>query len=301
MAERQHGVVARRDLIEAGVSRHAITHRLAGGRLHVLYRGVYAVGHSVLTRDAIRMAAVLAAGPGAVLSHRAAMAHWGLGASHVLEVTLGRPRRQLPGVRVHLLPLPQDEITTERAVPITTVPRTLFDIATEASKSQVERAMHEAEVRRLNDRLSLPDILSRYPGRNGAATISAILEDGATLTRSELESRFLVFVRRMRLPKPESNVTLFVGDRWFECDCLWRNARVIVELDGRATHDTSLAFENDRARDRILMAHGWRVVRVTWRHLHLEPEALAYDLRTLLSSGSGTAPSRSTSQLPSAS
>lgn len=298
-ANRQHGVVSRRQLLESGVGREAIQHRLEMGRLHRVHRGVYAVGHSILTQDGTRMAAVLASGPGAVLSHRAAMAHWGLRASGWLEVTVARSHRQLPGIRIHLLPLPEDEVTTERGVPVTTVPRTLFDLATVLPRYQLERVMHEAEVQRLNHTLSVPDLVRRHPRRKGAATIRAILAKGIRVTRSELESQFLAFVNKVRLPAPEVNVALFVAGRWLECDCLWRSARVIVELDGRATHDTPRAFESDRVRDRILMARGWRVVRVTWRQLHHEPEALAYDLRTLLTSDSGTAPSRSTFQLRS--
>ncbi len=301
LAGRQHGIVSRRNLVEAGVSRDAIKHRLCHARLHVVYRGVYAAGHPELTPDGIRIAAVLAAGPGAVLSHRAAAAHWGLRHPTALDVTVERSRRQLRRIRIHTLPLPEDEITTERAVPVTTVPRTLFDLASVLSRPQVERAIHEAEVRRHTDSLSLPDLICRYPNRRGAAMIRAILEDGATITRSELEIRFLSFIRNAELPLPVMNVPLLVAGIWIECDCVWRDARVIVELDGRAVHDTAAAFERDRARDRMLQARGWRTVRVTWRQLRDEPEALAYDLRALLTASAGIAPSRRISHRPSSS
>jgi very-short-patch-repair endonuclease len=262
---------------------------------------VYAVGHSVLTADAVRMAGVLAIGPAAVLSHRAAAAHHGLRPFAGIEATLEQPHRRRPGIRLHQLPLPPDEVTMVRSVPVTTVPRTIFDLAAVVPRAQVERAMHEADLRRLGDCLSLPDLLDRYPMRRGAATIRAILKDGAMHTRSELEARFRSFLARKRLPRPEVNVPLFVGARWIECDFLWRDARVIVELDGRIAHDTARAFERDRTRDRALTARGGRMIRVTWRQLHGEPEALVYDLRTLLSAETGTAPSRSTFQLPSVS
>lgn len=197
--------------------------------------------------------------------------------------------------------LPGDEITTVSAIPVTTVPRTLFDLAAVLPRAQVERAINEAEVQGRTDRLSLPDLVTRYPRRKGVAMIKAILDAGALLTRSELEVRFLSFLRRTSLPAPEVNVPLFVAGRWFECDCVWRDARVIVELDGRAAHDTAAAFERDRARDRKLHARGWRIVRVTWRQLNDEPEAVAYDLRALLSAESETAPSRSTFHSPSVS
>ena len=301
LADAQHGVVARRSLLEAGVPRHAITHRLAGGRLRILHRGVYAVGHRVLTPDGRRMAGALAMGPDAVLSHQAAAAHWGLRPFGGIEVTLERQRRRRPQIRSYQLPLPADEITNERDVPITTPPRTLFDLAAVVPRIQVERAIHEADVRRLNDRLSLPDMLRRYPHRRGAATIAAILRDGARRTRLELEARFLAFLERAGLPKPEANAPILIAGRWIECDCVWRDARVIVELDGREVHDTAFAFERDRARDRSLQARGWRTVRVTWRQLRDEPTALAYDLRAILTASAATAPSRRISQRPSSS
>jgi hypothetical protein len=131
--------------------------------------------------------------------------------------------------------------------------------------------------------------------------IEAILRDGAVLTRSELEVRFRTFLSDAALPSPVFNAPLYSGDRWIEVDCLWDEQRVIVELDGRAVHGTAAAFERDRARDSALSAHGWRVVRITWLQLRDEPEAAAYDLRALLTSSTGTAPSRRISQVPSSS
>jgi very-short-patch-repair endonuclease len=301
LARRQHGVVSRVQLLDAGVGREAVQHRLDHRRLHPLYRGVYAVGHRVLTPDGRRMAGVLAMGPGAVLSHRAAAAHWGIRHFSGVEVTLQQRRHQRPGIRIHQLSLPSDEVTTARGVPITTPTRTLFDLAAVVPRIQVERAIHEADVQRRNDHLSLPDLLKRYPRRRGAGTIRAILRDGARRTRRELEARFVAFVERFALAKPEFNAHLLVAGTWIECDCVWREAGVIVELDGREVHATAFAFERDRARDRKLQARGWRTVRITWRQLQFEPEAVAYDLRALLTTPAGTAPSRSNSQRPSSS
>src|SRR5438874_911801 len=143
LAEVQHGVVSRDHLLRAGMTRDAIKHRRRRGRLQRLYRGVFAVGHTNLTADGWRMAAVLAAGPGAVLSHRGAGAHWQIWRSEFIEVTLVRRRRQFQGVRVHELPLPADEVTIERGVPVTTVPRTLFDLAAVLPRRHVERAINE--------------------------------------------------------------------------------------------------------------------------------------------------------------
>lgn len=226
------------------------------------------------------MGAVLAVGPGTVLSHRSAAALLALQPYLALEVTAGA-RRQRPGIRIHTSPLPPDEVTTVRAIPVTGVSRTLFDLAAVIPAHKVERLVNEAEVQRLTDELSLADMVERYPGRRGVRTIKPIvtsLESGTILMRSELESRFLAFIRSAGLPPPILNAHLL----GFECDCLWREQRVVAELDGRATHDTSAAFERDRARDRALAAGGWRTVRITWRQLHEEPESIAADLRRML-------------------
>jgi very-short-patch-repair endonuclease len=280
LAERQHGVVSRAQLLHAGAGVGAIDHRVVGERLHVVHLGVYSVGHSALAIDARRMAAVLAAGPRAVLSHRAAAAVWQLKSSDHLEVTAPTERRR-PGIRIHRSKLPPDEITTIRAIPVTTIPRTLLDLAATLPDHQLERVVNEAEAQGLRDRLSLADLVARYPGRKGLRTIKQILERlqaGTTVTHSELEARFLAFIRKTGLPSPALNAHLM----GFECDCMWRDQRVVVELDGHATHDNFGAFERDRARDRALAAGGWRTVRITWRQLHAEPESIAADLRRVL-------------------
>jgi very-short-patch-repair endonuclease len=287
LAEGQHGVVARAQLLRLGVGRRAIEHRLQHGRLHPIHHGVYAVGHRVLSKEARWMAAVLAAGPGAALSHRSAAALWGLRRStrSRIEVTVATQRRPRPGIQMHRGRLAPDEVTVVDGIPVTTVLRTLLDLAAVIPPRQVERAVHEAEVRRLSDLLSLDDLVVRHPRRRRIATIRAVLAAGrigAIVTRSELEDRFLAFVDAAGLPRPEVNTSLRVGGRWIEADCVWRAERLIVELDGHATHGTAAAYERDRARDRTLNAAGWRVVRVTWRQTHDEPNALAADLRTLL-------------------
>ena len=209
-----------------------------------------------------------------------AAAIWAIRASRYLEVTAPSERRR-PGICVHRSRLPPDEKTEVRRIPVTTVPRTLLDLAAVVPSDQLERAVNEAEIQGLRDVLSLPDLLARYPGRRGVLTLKEIqtrLKAGARYTRSGLEDRFLLFIRRKRLPLPRVNPNL----HGYECDCVWPEHRLIVELDGRAAHDTAVAFDRDRARDRALAAHGWRVVRVTWRQPHQSPEALAADLRRML-------------------
>jgi hypothetical protein len=206
-------------LLDARVGKEAIRHRLETGRLQEIHRGVYAVGHRRLTRAGRWNAAVLAAGPGAALSHRSAAALWGLWHSDRLEVTVPKYRLR-PGIKIHTSPLQADEVTSLQAIPATTVPRTLLDLATVLPAHQVERAANEAEVRRLTDPLSLADLVDRYPRRQGIRTIKAILsrlQAGAKITRSELEARFLAFVRETGLPSPDTNVRVL----GFECDFVW--------------------------------------------------------------------------------
>jgi hypothetical protein len=233
------------------------------------------------------MAAVLAAGRGAVLSHTSAAGLLSIRhpANSHIEVTAPRRIRPPKGVRAYRRSLPDDEITVVDAISVTTVPRTLLDLATVLSPRQVERAIEEAEVKRLYDALSLADLVERYPGRRGTRVIKAILavdRIGSTITRSDLEERFLALLEPRSLPQPELNVPLAVNGGWIEADCVWRPQRLVVELDSRTIHGTPRAFERDRARDRALHAAGWRVVRVTWRQLHREANRLVADLRILL-------------------
>ena len=154
-----------------------------------------------------------------------------------------------------------------------------------APPTQVERAVHEAEFLRLHDPLSLAQLLTRYPRRPGTRAIQAVLDRGqvpTTIPHNELEDAVLDFAHRFGLPRPEMNVVLTVGGKTYEVDSLWRERRVFAERDGRAAHDTSAAFERDRARDRALTAAGWRVIRITWRALHEAPATLAADLRAIL-------------------
>ncbi len=287
LAERQHGVVAREQLLTLGLGPGAIEHRLRRGRLHRVHRGVYALVKRVPTREGRWMAAVLAAGPNAVLSHRSAADLWGLGpfARRRSEVTVGVRRRAGPDVEVHCAALREDELTERHGIPVTTATRTLLDLAAVLPRHRVERALREAELQRLGDAASLGRLLQRHPRRRGTATLRSILASGRTgenVTRSELEERFLLFVGRAALPRPNINAHVEIAGRLIECDCVWPRQGLIVELDGHAAHGRRSAFEADRARDRAFNAAGWRVVRVTWRQLDRETTALVADLRSLL-------------------
>ena len=233
------------------------------------------------------IAAVLAAGAAAVLSHRSAAALWGLRATSVtrVDVTIPRWSRARAAIRWHQAALAADEVAVERGVPVTTPARTLLDLASVLSAQQLERAVDQAEALRLTDYGSLMNLVARHGRRHGVPALRRILDAGligAVVTRSELEARFLAFLDAYDLPRPEVNVPLATAAGWFEVDCLWRRERVIVELDGYAHHGTRAGFERDRARDRALQAAGWRVVRVTWRQLHEAPRLVATELRAIL-------------------
>jgi very-short-patch-repair endonuclease/predicted transcriptional regulator of viral defense system len=298
LAERQHGVIARKQLLRIGFTPKAITVRLRTGRLHPIHRGVYAVGHKRISLDGRRMAAVLACGDGAAMSHRDGAATHGMRQCNrrVFEVTVPRKQRARPGIQLHCALLPADEVTTVRGIPVTTVPRTLLDLAAVCPRREVEKAMKEAEVARLWDRLSLPRLTARYPHHRGAATIRAILESlaaGDEITKEEIVSLFLRLIDGANIPRPALNQ--WVGKH--ECDCVWPRQRVMVELDGYAVHGTRSNFETDRERDRFLHARGWLVIRVTWRQLRDDPEGVVRDLRAVLANcgkarPTGAAPAR---------
>jgi hypothetical protein len=206
-----------------------------------------------------------------------------LRASRYLDVTAPTQKRTIKRIRVHRSRLRPDEITTSHGIPVTTVPRTLLDLAAVLPPRQLERAMNEAEVQGHGDSLSLPDLLHRYPGRRGTPAIRAIFaQQGFRITKSELEERFLAFIDNFGLPRPETNVSLQIDGIWLECDCVWGAERLVVELDGYAFHGTRAAFHADRARDRRLHARGWWVLRITWHQLQVDARGLARDLRAVL-------------------
>jgi very-short-patch-repair endonuclease len=248
-----------------------------------VHRGVYAiVGPRLLTKHGRWLAAVLACGPGAVLSHHAAAALWGMRRGSRVEVTVPRggrkPRR---GIKLHYANLPADETTTHEGIPTTTVPRTLLDLSAVVQRDELRSAVRQAEQLRLTDRLWVGDLILRYPRKPGIPILKAVVEEaqkGLNVVRSELEERFQAFLLNARLPLPATNVLI----EGLEVDCVWPAERFIVELDGRAAHDTIDSFEQDRARDRRLEAAGWRVVRVTWRQLHDNLAELEGDLSRLL-------------------
>lgn len=283
LAARQHGVVTRRQLLGAGVSRGVIDRRLRSERLRPLHRGVYLVG-PILPPLAREMAACLACGPTAVLSHRSAAAVWGFvrpGRRRAFDVSIrpgGGTRR--PGIAIHRPEgVEADERTVFEGVPITTPARTLYDVARMLRPKALERAISEALACGRITPEELVAVGRRYAGRpGGRRLVEALGEDGPRLTRSEAEARFLRLLRRAGLPLPLVN-RVVAG---YEVDFHWPKKGLVVEVDGFAYHGSRRSFEGDRARDADLSRSGLRVVRVTWKQLVNEPFVLAAHLGALL-------------------
>jgi very-short-patch-repair endonuclease len=287
LARSQHGVVGRIQLMELGVGRRAIAARLRSGRLHRIHAGVYAVGHTVLSREGRWMAAVLASGPDVALSHWSAAALWGirLNSRTRVDVTVPHATRSSAAIRRHVSDVPTDERTVVEGIPVTSVPRTVLDLAATQPAAVVEAMLREVEFRQLWDRLSLADLVDRYPGRRGVRKVRQALElvrdVPAGRFRSPLEERFAVFLDRNRLPRPLFNDWIALGERRFQVDCHWPKGKLLIELDGWQAHGGRRAFRRDRQRDRLLAAAGYTVVRITSAQLEDEPERLAADLRAL--------------------
>jgi Protein of unknown function (DUF559)/Transcriptional regulator, AbiEi antitoxin len=270
LARRQHGVVVRAQLIALGLSRDAIEGRVKRGLLHSVHRGVYAVGHLALARNGRFIAATLACGEGAALSHFSAAVLWGLleDRGQKIHVTAER-QRKCRGVVVHQAPL-QGERLRRQGIVVTTPARTLVDLADVVTRRRtLERAFDEAEYLRLDWEGAVP----RH-GRRGSALLASVLArhtPGSTRTLSELEEMFLALCDEHGFPRPEVNSHI----EGYLCDFVWRDQRLIVETDGGAAHGTRRARERDPIRDAELQLAGWMVMRTPYMRLSDEPDAVA--------------------------
>ena len=275
-------------LVERGWSETAIDKRIRAGRLHRVHAGVYSVGHRLLTRQGLWMAAVLASGADALLSHWSAAALWGIRPNRRsrIDVTVAHRSRSSRAIHRHVSTVPEDERAVHEGVPVTSVHRTIFDLAAAEDIDGAVAMVKEAEYLNRWDRLSLPDLVERYPGKRGSRKVRSALqrleEEPAGRTRSKLEERFAPFLRRRQLPLPRFNDSILLGAKRYQVDCHWPGTNRIVELDGWEGHRTRSAFREDRERDRRLAAAGYIVTRLTWNQLDDEPEAIAADLRALL-------------------
>jgi hypothetical protein len=288
IAARQHGVISRRGLLRLGASPTQIHDRVRSGLLHPIHHGVYAVGHTNLTVEGRFMAAVLAGGPTAVLSHHAAAyLHRLLGTPPSLPHVTATPKGlSRPGITIHSGSLTRADKTRRSEIPVTTVNRTILDMAGELEAFWLERLLAEAYFRGHRNQRAVLGLIERHPHRAGITALREILEAGHhTLGRTEspLEDRFALFLAQRRLERPELNPTITVAGKKIRPDCLWRRPRMVAECDGRDAHTRRGTWENDKVRDRRLLVAGLAPVRVTSEQLDdvAKADALEADLRAL--------------------
>jgi very-short-patch-repair endonuclease len=290
LAARQHGVVSWEQLWALGHGRRAVHRLVAKGWLHRVHRAVYAVGHKRLSVKGQWMAAVLACGPGAALSHAHAAALHDLRTtpSGLIDVT-APGRRHVTGVRAHRArTLDPHDVTVVDGIPVTTVARTLLDQAEHLSPQRL-RTLLEATLRRdLFDLAQISATIARNPGRHGIAPLTealTYLADEAPWTQSEKERHFLEFARAHGLPEPRVNVVVLHDP----VDFFWPASNLIVEVDGWEFHKTHEAFEADRLKDAKHHVAGYLVLRITARRIERDAPAVAAEIRVLLRRGSALA------------
>jgi Protein of unknown function (DUF559) len=298
LSRTQNGVFGLDQLRALGMTGRMVHGRTATGRLHRIHHTVYSlVPKELLKRNGLYMAAVLACGPGAVLSHRSAAAllelrDWG----HTkIEVTVPRrSSRRHDGVKVHRsTTLTAQDVTVVDNIPCTTVARTLFDLAEVVTGRQLERSFDQAEIAEVLDLEAIQDQLARNPTRPGAKAVNRVLTEhyiGRTPTWSENEEALLAITRPLGIPDPDTNQFMILEDGGppLRVDFVWRDQRVIVEADSRKWHDTRQRFEIDRQRDQRLVAAGWTVIRTTWKQMTQRPHELRRILLKLLSPAPGS-------------
>jgi very-short-patch-repair endonuclease len=273
LARKQRGVLTRRDLLDLGFSSKAIKHRIAGGRLHVVSRGIYAVGRPQLSREGRWMAAVLACGPDAALSHRSAGALWGIigERSDSIDVSVRhRVEADRPGLRVRGRPaLLADETTSHRDIPLTQPIRTLIDLATELSPRRLERAVNEADKRDRIDPESLRRALDGHAGEPGVRLLRVLLDRRTfRLSDTELEVLFRPIAAQAGLPTPLTKEMV----NGFEVDFYWPNLGLVVETDGWRYHRTASAQTRDALRDQTHTAAGLTPLRFSHYQVKHEPQ-----------------------------
>jgi len=280
LADRQHGVVAAWQLVALGISHDAVLRRAAAGRLHRIYHGVYAVGYSKLTPKGHRMAAVLAYGPEAVLSHQTAAAQWNIGQpSSKFHVTTPTSRRSRPSIRAHTAILHPEDVTVRDGIPITSVARTILDLAATLHHDALTRLIEEADRKERFDLKALDRTIARRPQAAGVRRLKAVLSAyrGTADTRSKLERDFRKLIAQAGLPEPQYNVVV----AGLTVDVYWPEWKLVVELDGELYHNSPRAFETDRIRDATLQKIDVRVLRVTGKRMDDDPAAVLTDVLAL--------------------
>jgi very-short-patch-repair endonuclease len=298
-AAEQHGVVALGQLRALGLTDHQVYSRVERGWLHRSSPGVFAVGHPRLTPDGRRMAAVFSCGEGALLSHLSAARAWGLleGGDSRIDVLVRHESGGIEGAsgvrRRHTRRLLAEDRAMLRGIPITSVPRTLLDVAGEQRGRLVRRAVHEAEVRDMLDVAAVLRAIECHPGRRGTRALRTALGISAPdPTNSQFAAAFARLCARHGLPAPKLGVHRDIGGRLAECDAVFDAERVIVELDSERIHRTRLKFHTDRERDAQAAAQGWLVVRLTWHRVTRDAPAVAAQIRQILAVRTAVAPDR---------
>ena len=284
LAASQHGTVEYGQLIRLGFTRRAVDGMVSRKRLHRIHRGVYAVGHPRLTREGRYMAAVLACGPDAVLSHWSAAALWGVlrPMEQVIAVWAPAHRRSHGNVKVHWTRAldPRDH-TVRDGIPVTTVPRTVLDLAALGNEPMLKKATNQADRGGWLSPGVLTDLQERHRGRAGTAAFRAAtanLTPQTRRTQSDLEVAFLALCRKHELPEPTMNSNML----GFRVDAHFAGTKLVVELDFYDYHRTPAEFDNDRRRDAALKLEGYEVLRVSDAWLDTDPHGVARTVRGLL-------------------
>jgi very-short-patch-repair endonuclease len=275
IAREEHGVVSIRQLAACGLDRAAVRRRTGTGRLHRVHRGVYAVGHDALTTQASFVAAVLACGDGAVLSHYAAAAYWGFRRwdGRIPRVTVTGAQRRVAGLRVHRARrLDRRDVMRRNGILVTSPARTLLDLAADLRPRELRRAARQAQAERHVNVRQLADMLTRAQGHRGAGALRGLVADGPAPTRSELEDIVLDLLDSAGIARPQINTTLRLDGRTVSPDFLWPEQRLVVEADGAAYHTGALVRAHDAERQALLEAHGYRVLRITWQQAVRHPQ-----------------------------
>lgn len=269
-------------LLDLGLSEEAIQRRIVLGRLRPIHRGVYAVGHSALTARGRRIGALLACGDGAVLSHQTAADHWNIRptASPRIHVSLTtRSGRRRPGIAIHRpRRLPTHEITRHEGLAVTTVARTLLDLADAVSVADLRKAIERSDDHKLFDGKQIHAVIAEHPGRRTKKLEKALDDADFGFKRSPLESDFLALCRRYGFPRPEVNVQV----AGYEVDFFFREHRLVVETDGWTSHGRKRAFEADQVRDVAMAKAGLQHVRFSHDRIATKAEDVANDLSSLL-------------------
>jgi very-short-patch-repair endonuclease len=286
--------VCRRQLYDLGYSRSGIARKVEARRLHRLHRSVYALGHKRLTAKGRWMAAVLACGPGAVLSYAEAAALHDLRQIPSGRINVTAPsRHNLPGIRTHYVrTVHPEDTTTVDAIPVTSLARTYLDLAETLDLARLIDALEAAQRQNKLDVGAIEAVIALNPGRHGIrplATAIAELADDPPLLQSHLERAFRALIRDHGLPQPQYNVYV-EGEL---VDAVWREHRLVVEVDGWNYHRTKRSFRNDRRRDRKLLRAHWRAARFTGDEVTREAGGVAAELSELLSDGPWPQPGRS--------